>query len=325
MPVLAGDVGGTKTWLQIADFSQRRYVVLHERLYANQSYDSLTPIIQDFLKGADAVSLEAACFGVAGPVNVTVDGQHTHLTNLPWLIDNRAISTALHIPKVRLVNDFQAVGYGIEALHRNDLVTLQAGTEKRHGARGLIGAGTGLGQGFLTWQGDHYEAWPTEGGHVDFAPIDETQIELLRYLIRLYGRASYERVLSGPGLVNVYRFFHQHAPLPADIAESLDPAPLITAAALEGKDPIAVRALDTFVTVYGAQAGNLALSVLASGGVYIAGGIAPRITRQLADGRFMRAFVTKGRLSPWIATVPVHIIVNPKVGLMGAALAASRL
>jgi len=329
MAVLAGDIGGTKTLLQIADFARDSYRVIDERRYINRAYGDFTAVVNEFMQSAAAriapLTLDAACFGVAGPINVTAAGQHTHLTNLPWTLDSNGLSHTLNIPKVRLINDFQATGYGIEALAPEDFRELQTGKRKPRGTRALIGAGTGLGEGLLIWQQDHYEVLAAEGGHVDFAPTDELQIALLRYLMQRFPRVSYERILSGRGLVNLYDFLRSHSSDSTSfIQDTPDPAAL-TSAALKQTDPLASQALDLFISIYGAQAGNLALTVLAAGGVYIAGGIAPKIIDRLADGAFMRAFLNKGRLSPFLATIPVRVIMNPKVGLMGAALAASRL
>jgi glucokinase len=331
MAVLAGDIGGTKTLLQIADFARNTYRVIIERRYINQAYDDFTAVVNEFMQAAAgritrlSLTLDAACFGVAGPINVTPTGQHTHLTNLPWTLDSTVLSHLLNIPKVRLINDFQAVGYGIEALAPADFRNLHTGELRPRATRALIGAGTGLGEGLLVWQQDHYEVLAAEGGHVDFAPTDELQIALLRHLMQRFPRVSYERILSGRGLVNLYDFLHSHAfDSTSRIPEPSDPAAL-TSAALANTDPLANQALDLFISVYGAQAGNLALTVLAAGGVYVAGGIAPKIIDRLADGAFMRAFLNKGRLSPFLATVPVQVIMNPKAGLMGAALAANRL
>jgi len=329
MAILAGDIGGTKTLLQIAEVGRNSYHVVDERRYINQAYGDFTAVVNEFMQSAAAritpLTLDAACFGVAGPINVTAAGQHTHLTNLPWTLDSTVLSHILNIPKVRLINDFQAVGYGIEALAPEDFRSLHTGKRKPHGPCALIGAGTGLGEGLLVWRQDHYEVLAAEGGHADFAPTDELQIALLRYLMQRFPRVSYERILSGRGLVNLYDFLRSHAcdatPL---LPDANDPVTL-TSAALRKTDRLASQALDLFVSIYGAQAGNLALTVLAAGGVYIAGGIAPKIIDRLADGAFMRAFLNKGRLSPFLATVPVQVILNPKVGLMGAALVANRL
>ncbi len=332
MQVLAGDIGGTKVLLQIAEFDKGNYQVKAEQRFASNAYDGLLPIIQEFLRTPPArtsISLDSACFGIAGPISETPTGQLARVTNLPWEVKGAVLARELKLSKLRLMNDFQAIGYGIEALDPQDLAVLQEGEAVPHAPRIVIGAGTGLGQGLLIWQGDHYEAIATEGGHVDFGPTDALQMELLQYLKKKLNHVSYERVLSGSGLVTLYNFLHdREAPTSSDLTEAMktgDPAAVISDAALKGKDALAIQALDLFVTIYGAQAGNFALSCLAEGGVYIAGGIAPKIIDKLTDGTFMRAFTSKGRMSSLVQAMPVKVVMNPKVGLMGAALAASRL
>jgi glucokinase len=251
------------------------------------------------------------------------------VTNLSWGLDSQTLTTEFGFPRLRLINDFQAVGYGIEALTHDDLVVLQQGQPEPRGVRAVLGAGTGLGQVVLIRQQQYYEAFPTEGGHVDFAPTDEEQVALWRYLRRRFERVSCERIVSGPGLVDVYAFFREQGDLPesprlADEMQQGNPATVISRAALTYGDPLARRALDLFVRVYGAQAGNLALSVLARGGLYIAGGIAPKIIDKLRDGGFMRAFLAKGRMASLLESVPVSVVMNENVGLLGATLAAVR-
>lgn len=326
MPVLAGDIGGTKTLLQIAEFERGGYRVLSERRFENRAYTSFDAIVGDFIAQA-RVPVRAACFGIAGPITATAAGESVNLTNLPWTVDSATLAYTFDIPKVRLINDFQAAAYGMDALQPHDLIALQAGVAQPQGTRALIGAGTGLGQGLLLWHGDHYEAHPTEGGHVDFGPTDEFQMELLQHLMKQHGRVSYERVVSGKGLVNIFNFLRTRCgECATDVAlDADDLAASITHAADRDRDPLAQRALDVFVKIYGAQAGNLALTVLATGGVYVAGGIAPKIVTHLTNGNFIRAFLAKGRMSPLLETIPVHVIVNPALGLMGTALAANRL
>lgn len=326
--VLAGDIGGTKTLLQIADFDRDRYRVLAQQRYENSAYANFSDIVHDFMSAAQQPAIRAACFGIAGPVIATATGEHVKLTNLPWILDSDRLARDFAIPKVRLINDFQAAGYGMEALTPADLVPLQRGTPEPQGLRALIGAGTGLGQGLLLYRNGRYEAHSTEGGHVDFAPTDDLQIELLQYLRREHPHVSYERVVSGRGLVNIFEFLRARcgAACATDVATDADDrAAAIAKAALGGDDALASQALDMFVDIYGAQAGNLALTTLATGGVYIAGGIAPKILSRLTDGRFMRAFRNKGRMSALVATIPVYVVTNQAVGLMGTALAASRL
>ena len=329
MRVLAGDLGGTKTLLQIADIAGKDYRVLYEQRLENRHYSELLPLIRDFLHAAPVASgIEHACIAVAGPISTTATGQYAKVTNLPWHIDAQPLAAALNIPRLSLINDFQAVGYGIEALAADDIAVLQTGQPQSHAPRMIIGAGTGLGVGQMIWQGERYEVIPSEGGHADFAPIDEAQIGLLRHRQRHYAHVSYDRILSGPGLAHIYSFLHEAAgasPTGLEkIMQHTDPAAAISASAGTGNDPLARAALDMFVSIYGAQAGNLALLNLAFGGVYVAGGIAPKILNHITSGEFMRAFANKGRMSGLLGGVPVYVIVNPKVGLMGAATAAAR-
>ena len=329
MRVLAGDIGGTNVRLQLIEFERGGSQLIAEQRFDSGAYNGLLAILSDFLRmtgGPSQAMPDAACFGIAGPITDTANGQVARVTNLPWTVESAAIARDLKIPRVRLINDFQAIGYGIEALTPEDFVTLQAGDRQDRGTCAVIGAGTGLGQGLLVWQGDHYESLPTEGGHVDFAPTDELQIELLRYLSERYGRVSYERVLSGPGIVNLYSFFTTRGH-PADEAllKGEDPPAAITTAGMKNSDAAAAASLRLFVKVYGAHTGNVALSYLATGGVFIAGGIAPKVLPALRDGSFIRAFADKGRMSALLGALPVYVIINERVGLVGAALAASRL
>jgi glucokinase len=326
MRVLAGDIGGTKTLLAIAECAGGRCRVIAQRRFDSVSYPGLAEMLKEFLaaSSAEASGIRAACFAVAGPVMEKDGGQYTKVTNLPWEAQSADIAHAFGIAKVRLINDFQGVSYGIEALGAQDLVALQPGRPQERGTRAVLGAGTGLGQGVLVWCDGRYEALATEGGHVDFAPVDELQDELLRHFRRRYGRVSAERVISGSGLAGIYGFFRERDRSGAPGTVSTDPAD-ISAAALAGSDPVAVRALDLFVRLYGAHAGNLALTVLATGGVYIAGGIAPKIIAKLKDVAFLDAFNDKGRMRALAETMPVHVVMNPDVGLLGAVLVASRL
>ena len=320
---LAGDVGGTKTLLRLFEAGGG---VLAERRFDSASFPSLEQVVAGFLRDSPFLTPASACFGVAGPV----EGGRANITNLPWQIDEESIAAEFRIPQVRLINDFQAVAYGIEALESWDLATLQAGTPQECGVRAVIGAGTGLGEGFMVWQGSYYAALPSEGSHADFAPTDALQIELLRHLAERYGHVSYERLLSGPGLVNIFEFLRDSRgqQITAELQSAMkdgDPAAAISAFAMGGKDALAMSALDLFACIYGAEAGNLALKVLARGGVYIAGGIAPQIMGKLEDGDFLRTFAGKGRFAGLMREIPIHVVLNPKVGLMGAARVAERI
>jgi len=323
---LAGDIGGTKTWLRLAEATPAGLRTVREQRFESADFDGLVPMIRTFLaRESPPVEIRSACFGVAGPV----EGGRATLTNLPWSVDADDISQQCGIAAVRLINDFEAVGYGIEALADRDIATLQIGRPEAKGPRAVLGAGTGLGVCLVVPGGEHYQVIATEGGHVDFAPTDELQMGLLRFLQGLFGHVSYERILSGPGLVNIYQFLQSagaHRPA-ADLAHALHTdgaAAAISQAALAGHDSCARAALQLFINIYGAQAGNLALTVLARGGVYLAGGIAPRVLAELKSGEFMRAFCAKGRFAELLSMIPVHVVLNPQVGLMGAALVASR-
>jgi len=330
MLILAGDIGGTKTLLQIADFDGSNKKIIHEHRYVSADYNDLTGMALEFLAEVNNeignVKLQSACFGIAGPVT----GRQGWVTNLSWELDADKMQQVLGIPKVRLINDFAAVGYGLEALGDGDLIELQAGKPAKNAPCALIGAGTGLGQGMLFWQDDHYEVMSSEGGHCDFAPVDDQQIELLSYLIERFGHVSYERVCCGRGLVNIYEFLRDQNPQTESEAmkeamSSGDPAAAVSIAGLEGNDDLASQAMHLFAKIYGQQAGNLALTCMSGGGVYIAGGIAPKVIEKLKDGTLITAFNAKGRMVKLTEVMPVHVVMNANVGLMGAALAASRL
>jgi glucokinase len=330
MQILAGDIGGTTTRLWIADSDGHTLRVLREQHFESRRYRSLILILQEFLAKDNGTVIEAACFGIAGPISRSDDGEHCKVTNLPWEVESRELMQTLDQPRVRLLNDFQAVGYGIEALHDEDIVVLQSGVPPPHAPRAVLGAGTGLGQGILVWQGDHYEAIATEGGHVEFGPTDELQLKLAGYLLNTEGHTAYELILSGHGLVRLYGFLRtqdvaKESPAVAQAMQEGDAAAAITHAALTLHDPLACRTLDLFVRIYGAQAGNLALAAGACGGIFIAGGIAPKILDKLRDGSFLQAFRNKANMSHYVAAIPVHVVVNESVGLMGAALMAGRI
>lgn len=328
--LLVADVGGTWTTMAIAAAGADPAIAAH-RVYPSQDFDGLEAIVADFLTrpeaGKDGGRIAAACFSVAGPVT---DNAST-LTNLGWRVDGAALARSLGLPAVKLINDFSAAGQGIVHLADADIETLQAGRSAERGTRLIIGAGTGLGVGVLTWQEGGYAVHPSEAGHSDFAPIDGQQDQLLAHLRRSFGRVSYERVVSGPGLMRIFSFLQESgAGIPSRqlldaIRKRNDTAELIAEFAISGLDPIAVRALDLFVAVYGAFAGNMALATLARGGVYISGGIAPKIAAKLRDGVFLRAFNSKGRFSDLVADIPVRVVKNPQVGLLGAILEAGRL
>jgi len=331
MTILAGDIGGTKTLLQLADIEVgERYDVIFEKRYISADWDDLTPMVQDFMQAASQesnVQVQAACFGIAGPV----DGRNARTTNLPWKINADDMQRDQGIAKVRLINDFQSVGYGIEVLTDDDMVELNAGRDVAQGTRVIIGAGTGLGQGLLVWQGEHYEVVASEGGHADFAPTDAEQIALLQSMQQQFQRCTWERVVSGTGISNIHNFMLETYPGEETAAltqarKDGDSSAAISIAAGKGSDTLAKRSMDLFCKLYGAQAGNLGLTGLASGGVYVAGGVAPRIIEMLKNGLFMDGFMNKEeRMQGLLSAMPVRVVVNAKVGLMGSAVAASRL
>ncbi|WP_066380073.1 MULTISPECIES: glucokinase [unclassified Anabaena] len=338
--LLAGDIGGTKTILRLVEISESLGLqTLFEETYLSGNYPDLVPMVQQFLLQANAGTPQKACFAIAGPVvNNTAK-----LTNLAWFLDSDRLAQELAIPHVSLINDFAAVGYGIFGLTKKDLLTLQAGKHQQEAPIAIIGAGTGLGQGFLIKQGNHYQVFPSEGGHADFAPRNELEFQLLKYLLDKHDiqRVSVERVVSGQGIVAIYQFLRDRklaseSPAIAQVVraweqqagqqeKTVDPGAVIGKAAVEGCDRLSEQALQIFVDAYGAEAGNLALKLLPYGGLYIAGGIAPKILHLIQYGNFLLNFTQKGRMRPLLEEIPVHIILNPQVGLIGAALCASRL
>ncbi|HYE36957.1 glucokinase [Methylocaldum sp.] len=326
--LLAGDVGGTKTILALYDGRpEGRPAVLREETYPSAGYDSLEEIVRDFLSGRGE-SLDAACFGVAGPV---IDGR-CQTTNLPWLIDEKHLMTLLGIPKVKLLNDLQAMALGLLWLGPDEWIELNPRAMPATGNRAVIAAGTGLGQAILYWDGHFYHALATEGGHEDFAPNNALEDGLLIYLRNKFGgHVSYERILSGPGIVNIYEYLRdaEHAPespeLAASISKADDPAREISTHALHAGNALCRGTLSLFARIFGAEAGNLALKCFATGGVLVGGGIAPKILPALQDGSFLEGFRAKGRLSEFLGTIPVRVALNPCTGLMGAADYAARM
>ncbi len=326
---LAGDIGGTRTRLLLAERDGAQPRTLAEQYFDSRKYAGLAEVIAEFRRDAHRVAIDAACFAIAGPVRRDAGDESVRVTNLPWVIARTELARTIGVPRLRLMNDFEAVGYGIERLGDHELVVLQTGRPARHGPRAVLGAGTGLGQALLLWQGDRDVVVPTEGGHVDFGPTDALQLELAHWLIERLGRASYEDILSGAGLARLYAFLRGRGTIPESPAvaaalEAGDPAAAIHEAAL-AQDPLAQAALDLFVDIYGAQAGNLALATGATGGVYVAGGIAPRIVGRLRAGGFLAAFRNKGRMAEFLKGIPLQVIASPDVGLRGALACAERL
>jgi glucokinase len=317
--ILAGDIGGTNTRLALFERRGEDWRIRFEQTFPSRERPSLESTLEEFL-APHPVKITGASFGIAGPVRIG----RCEATNLPWVVDAKNVAKRLRLPRVGLVNDLVANAHGICLLGSRDLVTLNKGARNASGNRALISAGTGLGEAGLLWDGQAHLPFASEGGHADFAPRNHLEMELLDYLMARHGRVSYERVLSGPGLANIYRFLRDSGKgqEPPWLAEQLgrgDPAPVISRLALAGESPLCSQALDLFVAIYGAEAGNHALKVMATGGVYLGGGIAPKIVARLKEPVFINAFKAKGRLGPLLLDIPVRVIMNPKTALLGAA------
>ena len=324
MQLLAGDIGGTKTKLAIFTFNGGSLSLISEDMFSSGNIPSFENLVREFLSKRGA-SVKYACFGVAGPV---IRGR-SKITNLSWVMDEKELSHALDLSRVRLLNDVQATAYYVQFLKSEETRLLNEGKPTPEGTIAVIAPGTGLGEAFLTWNGSRYDSHASEGGHCDYAPTTPSEAGLLEYLQQKYKHVSYEDVCSGPGLHDIFSYFHDEkvergescSILLKEISQSDDPAPLITDAALS-KNPdceICGKTLDTFISILGAEAGNLALKVLATNGVYIGGGIPPRILSALTDGRFMRSFLRKGRMSELVSMMPVKIILTPRAALLGSA------
>ncbi|MGZ8228363.1 MAG: glucokinase [Burkholderiales bacterium] len=327
--VIAADVGGTNTKMALGHYDGARVTLVARRVYPSRDYAAFEFIVDAFMSDPEVAvlsgELKGACFAVAGPV----EGRRAQLTNLSWAISEEALAQHLGVGAVRVINDFAAAGLGIAELADSDLLTLQPGVPVACAPRVVVGAGTGLGVALLICLDGDYRVYPSEAGHADFAPADEVQDALVRDLRQRFGHVSYERVVSGQGLPAILDFLKDVQGLaPADaLVEAMvegDPARAITRFALSHREPAAVRALDIFTYAYGAFAGNIALAALAHGGVYIAGGIAPKIAAKLEDGTFVRAFVAKGRFEGLMRTLPVKVVMNEQVGLYGALTEAGR-
>jgi glucokinase len=322
--ILAGDIGGTNTRLAFFEGTPDRLQPVHIEIYPSPQFSGLAEIVRKFL-GTHPQAVDAVCFGLPGAV---VHGR-VETTNLPWVVDARQITSDLGLAKIQLINDLFANAHGIALLEESDFVVLNPGIAGSTGNRALISAGTGLGEAGLYSDGQgSLHPFPSEGGHADFAPRNELEIDLLRYLMGRFEHVSYERVLSGPGLHNIYLFLREtgRGQEPAWLAEQIaqgDPSAAISKSALEGTSAICVQALDIFVTLYGAEAGNLALKMLATGGLYVGGGIAPKIIRKLSSTAFMKAFSAKGRVGSVLKDIPVRVITNDKTALLGAGRVAA--
>jgi glucokinase len=323
MLILAGDIGGTTTRLAFFDTAGGKLALLAEARFPSREAGSLEEIVGRFA-GEHGLRAERACFGIAGPVR---QGR-VRTPNLPWSVAAGELAQALKLPAVQLINDLAANAYGIDLLGPDDLVVLNQGVPDPTGTIAVVSAGTGLGEALAYWDGTAHRPLSSEGGHADFAPRNELETELLLFLRAEHGRVSTERVVSGPGLRNIYRFLRdaRHLPETPAVAEEMrrgDPSAVISRAALAGECPLCGEALDLFVSLYGAEAGNVALRVLATGGVYLGGGIAPKIIERLKGPGFMQAFTAKGRLSPLLEGIPVRVILNDRTALLGAGRCAT--
>jgi glucokinase len=317
---LAGDIGGTKTRLALFSIKAGDCEPFEIESFPSQEYASLEDIVLHYMAGKPA-RLSGANFGIAGPIF----GGRAQVTNLNWTVEESSLSDALGGIPVKLLNDLYAIASGIPYLKAKDLVTLIPGEPSRHGAKGVVAPGTGLGEGFLLWDRERYQPYPSEGGHTSFGPETPLQLELLNYLDPIFGHVSYERVCSGLGIGNLYKFlrdgkgFDEPAWLAELLAEVEDPTPIIAQAALENKAEICTQTMDLFVSILGSEAGNLALKVLATGGIYLGGGIPRRILPLLKGKAFVQGFLDKGRFADMLTKVPVYVITHPAAGVYGAA------
>lgn len=319
--ILAGDIGGTNARLAFFDAAHGHLKMVSEAAFPSREYPGLEKIVSAFVE-QESENVDAACFGIAGPVR----NGRAQVSNLPWIVDSSQLARALNVRSTFLINDLEANAWGVGVLGGTDLVRLNQGTPVA-GNQAMIAAGTGLGEAGLFWDGRQHQVFACEGGHTDFGPRNGLEIELLTYLEKKFGRVSYERVLSGPGLINIYHFLRDtgHGEEPKWLAEKMtlgDPAAVISRAGLEGSSPLCEQSLDVFVSIYGAETGNLALKILSTGGVFISGGIAPKILPKLKSKTFLEAFVDKGRMRPLLEAMPVDVIVNENTGLLGAARCA---
>lgn len=325
MNVLAGDIGGTNARLAVFSVDDDGLRPVREHIVPSGQYDSLATIVLEFRRG-DSADISAACFAVAGPV---VDGE-IKASNLPWVIRASDLASKIGVPRTTLINDFDAVGYGVTRLGPTDVETLQVGVSDTSGPLALLGAGTGLGQGLVLKEASGVRVVPSEGGHATFAARDEIEWGLRKFLAAQHDdhHVSYERVLSGAGLVAIYQYVTASGIVPetqivaAEMKSQL-PAAVVTTRGVAGTDPACRKAVELFASIYGSQAGNVVLQTLSTGGVYLAGGIAKRILPVLRAGDFLRSFTNKGRMAGLLSKIPVHVITNDMIGLLGAAVVAA--
>ena len=321
--ILAGDIGGTHARLAYFQPQNGHLHMVSERVYPSREHRELGEIVSQFLDDSGARP-DAACFGIAGPVR----NGRVETSNLPWVVEQSRLAKQIHLPATLLINDLEASAWGIGALAAGDFVPLNRVSGPVAGNQAVIAPGTGLGEAGLFWNGSRHHVFACEGGHTDFGPQGELQIELVRFLKVRFGHVSYERILSGPGLVNVYEFLRDSGcgKESAEFSDALkqgDPAAVISRAALDGTQSLAEKALDVWIAVYGAEAANLALKVMATGGLFLAGGISPKILAKLTGPVFMQSFLDKGRMRPLVESIPVQIVTNDKAGLLGAARCAA--
>lgn len=320
--VLSGDVGGTKTRLAIFMAVEGQLHALHEQTLPSRDYANFDELLVDFLHGVERPA--RAAFGIAGPVQ----GRAVQTTNLPWRIDADELQARFGFTSCTLLNDLEATAYGLPALGADDLLMLHPGSSQSVGNAAVIAAGTGLGEAGLYWDGHQYRPFATEGGHASFSPGNEMEMALLQHLQQRHGHVSWERIVSGPGLVSLHEFLcsYRHATVPAwrqDGMRQDDAAAAIANAALAGRDELCVETLDWFVRLYGAEAGNLALKMMSRGGLFVGGGIAPKILLFLQKGSFLESFFSKGRMRPLLESMPVKVVLNDRAALYGPALCAS--
>lgn len=321
---VCGDIGGTKILLWLGQSIDGTTKIHLEHQYHSSSFTSFSEVLKDFLSKTKGCAPVTACFAVAGPIAA----QRSNLTNLPWLIDAVKITEEFSIPNVKLINDFEAVALSIENLPEKDLEILQTGNLQAQSMKVVLGAGTGMGVAWLTWQDNCYTPLSTEAGHVDFAPSNSLQDNFLEFQRKKYGHVSIERVLSGSGLADTFNFMQTALNKNNQLIQtsiSTNNAQMVTDLALNRKHPIAMKALNLFIEIYGTYAGNLALTGLCHGGVYLAGGIAPKIIDKLKEGNFVKSFCSKGRYSKIMKNFPIHVVMNPKIGVMGAMQEIQRM
>jgi len=321
--ILAGDIGGTNARLAFFDVVDGQFRLISASVFPSREYSGLDQIVARFVDTSN-LHPDAACFGVAGPVR----NGRVEASNLPWIIDSRRLASELKLGSAFLINDLEANAWGIATLDSKDVVALNQVKGKPIGNQAVISAGTGLGEAGMYWDGTRHHVFASEGGHSDFAPRNDLEMDLLHYLSCRHGHVSYERIVSGPGLVNFFHFLRDtgRGTEPQWLTEQMahsDPAAAISRAALSGDCPLCMLALDLFVSVYAAEAGNLALKVMATGGVFLGGGIAPKLLPKLSGPLFMNAFLAKGRMQSLLESIPVKVITNDKAALMGAARCAA--